>query len=560
MPLGVSSSPTPTKAAPRSGNTGIMGPRSSSGTGTGNSGPVGVLSPSGSPLTSPGVFSKPATSPVTTSRPPATGSPGATGQPILNPAPGTNAANLSAMNGGLGALNSSVTAQLAAINTGNRNTQSANNDLLGLNQNNFGLQSGYLRNDANVAYGQNSNASTNNQADALLTNQNYARGTTDYGGDVANTYRLDGFNTTGRDNAVLSATNLYNNQYKTAGDNYNNAYAATGHQYDNTYKAAGDNYDNSYKQSTDDFNSNIGQANYTAGVNGRAVRSDNTGRGALLSQGFGQANSDIASQLGLTTTAATNNRDNQYKSELDTRTNTWQSALNTRDDTRQQALSNRDNTWDAATNTRDSTFRNSNLNFAQNANTNSESRRNLDSAQQGRTDQYAHDTTFLNTQASNLGLDRSQITNNLNRGLQNLGYDNATQARILKAANDTSNTNAAAQAQSVLSQALGIGAQIGQAYNTSQPTTNGVAPTVRVSSSVTPGQANKPVSPINPGGAWTNTGITGSYNGAKPATSVATASGGLFKPTVTASYTPSSATKAKVAAKPTTKSPNAGGH
>jgi hypothetical protein len=246
------------------------------------------------------------------------------------------------------ALGTSIDSQLNANNLAYQGVTNANIDQSVLNNDRFRNQSSYLNQDAGIS----------NQRNDLGYGDNAARRAYMEGNTAQN---------------YLDATNTYQNGRW------------------------------GIRATNDTFNTAMGNANLTAARDSQAAASDAASRGATLSQGFGDTNANIAAQLGITSTSATNERGRA----IDLANSDYASA-NT---------SNR---------------------LA-----------------------YDRDNAFLNNAASNLGLDRQQTDINLQRGLAALGYDQASSLALLNQANSAAYGESAASAQAIIMQGIQMGANVG---------------------------------------------------------------------------------------------------
>ena len=253
-------------------------------------------------------------------------------------------------------LQSNLASQLNGLAAQGNLSQGAYTDRVALDQNNVGRQQDFTNADLF-----NANAGIGLSRDALGTNQN-------------------------------AMNQMYGIDYR---------------QYQNQIGQAGQSRDINAAGIAGDYTNTTTNQDLRFGRDSRALLSDATGRGATITEGFRQGNTDLAAQLNADRTKATGDRD----------------------------LGNQRN----------------NLAYDQTTG-------NLTSAQLGRNVVNDRDNALFANSARQLGIDSDKAQLAFNRGMQNLGYDAATAKSILDAAQSAGNSDLKAQAQALMMQSMELGA------------------------------------------------------------------------------------------------------
>jgi hypothetical protein len=279
-------------------------------------------------------------------------------------------------------LQSNLASQLNGLAAQGSLAQSAYDDRVALDRNNVGRQQDFINADLF-----NANASIGLSRDALTTNQN-------------------------------AMNQMYGIDYR---------------QYQNQMAQAGQGRDINAAGIAGDYTNTTTNQDLRFGRDSRALLSDATGRGATITEGFRQGNTDLASQLAADRTKATGDRD----------------------------LANQRN----------------NLAYDQTTG-------NLTAAQEGRSVVNSRDNELFANSARQLGIKSDEAQLAFNRGMQNLGYDSAVASSILDAAQSAGNSDLKAQAQALMMQSMQLGAMYPSTMRLQPVQTVKPTPTVRSDSRV----------------------------------------------------------------------------
>jgi hypothetical protein len=191
-----------------------------------------------------------------------------------------------------------------------------------------------------------------------------------------------------------------------------------------------------------DYGTGEARARFSRDVSMREGMSDATARGATLAPGWSQRQGEIARQFGLS------------MNELQGQRAITQTGLN---DNRRIGTSRADLSYDQDMNSLNQRRGDLNDQAARQDATFRRDASNMDLAQDSRNAQFVRDRDALNELSVRLNIDGRELNANLWHGLNRLGYDAATQSRLLQAAIDSNNVEVNAQAQAIILQAAQIG-------------------------------------------------------------------------------------------------------